>query len=267
MAVMTVRDVDVRLGGRPILSQVSLPPLQPGRLTALIGPNAAGKSTLLRALIGAIPARGTIAIDGTEVRNIDRHTRRGLLSYMPQAVPQGSSLSPYELARSYARATELALSSPDLDRRIAELFSMLGLMDDAHRPMQVLSGGKRQLVGLCLTVIHQPAILLLDEPTSALDLHWQLAAISMVRGYLDRNGATAVMALHDVNLALRFSDEIAVLKHGRLVAAGAPADIVSPDLIAEVYGVAARVETCSAGFPVLLADRPTSTATSTASPG
>jgi len=250
MAVISVKNLGVTLGGRAILNDITLPDIAPGQLLGLIGPNAAGKSTLLRAILGEARSSGTIEIDGRDIRAMNRLDRRAALSYMPQAIPQGSSLSPFELVRSFARATDLALPADRLEARIATFFSNLGLIAEAHRPMSVLSGGKRQLVGLCLTM--------LDEPTSALDLHWQLAAIGMVRGTLESGQHAAIIALHDINLALRFCDTIAVLKDGHLVGAGRPADIVSPDLIRDVYAVSARVERCSNGIPMLLADGPAS---------
>lgn len=256
MAVMKIQNLDVTISGNSILSGINIPELKPGQLMGLIGPNAAGKSTLLRAIAGDIDSAGEITVGGSNLRSMDRLVRREHLSYMPQTLPQGSSLTPYELVRSFARATGQWVANETLNDRIGEIFSSLGLINDAHRPMTVLSGGKRQLVGVCLAMIHQPSLLLLDEPTSALDLHWQLAAIGVVRNYISTGRRSAVMALHDVNLAIRFCDNITVLRHGKAVSSGTPSDIVTPKMISDVYGVSARVEKCSAGVPFLLADSP-----------
>lgn len=254
MAVMQVSDLGVRLSGREILKGVSLPTLQGGQVVGLVGPNASGKSTLLRTLALGRAFSGEIALDGAPVLSLSRRDRAQRLSLMPQTAPIGSTLTPFELLRSYARATRLSVSDRDLGQRMEGLLGQLGLLPDAHRRLNELSGGKRQLVGLCLAMIGEPEYLLLDEPTSALDLRWQLTALSVARDFARDRGAVCIAALHDINLALRFCDVLVVLDQGRIAAAGAPEEVMTAELLARVYGVSARLERCSQGAPVLIAD-------------
>ncbi|WP_346911623.1 ABC transporter ATP-binding protein [uncultured Roseibium sp.] len=256
MAVMKIDDLSVTLGKRPILQGISLPELTSGQFVGLLGPNASGKSTLLKTIALGLRYEGALKVADREVSRIGRKERSLLISMMPQTPPIGSTLSPFELMRSYARATELGMNDKVLGYRMAELLNRLGLTPDAHRPLMELSGGKRQLVGLCLAMIREPAFLLLDEPTSALDLRWQLTALDVARDYTRSHNAVGIVALHDINLALRYCDTLAVLKNGRTAACGRPSDVVTPELLSDVYGVEARMETCSAGHPVLIADRP-----------
>ncbi len=254
MAVISVRDLSVRIGRRRILDRITLEDITPGSFVGLIGPNASGKSTFLRTLAIGRAHDGDVLLDGADVRALPARTRTSRISLMPQTPPQGSSLSPYELMHSYARAMQLDLAASALEQRMSVLLDALGLSAEAHRPLQELSGGKRQLVGLCLAMIREPSLLLLDEPTSALDLRWQLAAIRLAKEYVTASGACAIVAVHDINLALRFCDRLIVLRDGQLAASGVPGEVVTPDLIADVFNVSARLEHCSAGFPMLVSD-------------
>lgn len=258
MALTSIADLSVRLGGRQILTKIDLPDFLPGQFVGLIGPNASGKSTLLRTIALAAGFDGEIRVSGQRVDEMRRRDRSRLISMMPQSPPSGSTLSPFELLRSYARAMDLGLADEALEDRMAELLSALGLLREAHRPLMELSGGKRQLVGLCLAMIRNPTLLLLDEPTSALDLHWQLTALQVAREYATSRQAVCIAALHDINLALRFCDVLVVLKHGAVAACGRPGEVLTPQLVAHVYGVRARMEACSHGLPVLISDAPLS---------
>lgn len=254
MVLTRFEAISASMGRRQILVDIDLPKLSAGQLLGLIGPNAAGKSTLLKTLNQEVRSTGALFVEDLDLRTMSASQRRSAIAYMPQTVPQGSALTPYELVKSFAKATGLHLSSEELDGKIELSFIDLGLLEDAHRPMQTLSGGKRQLVGLCLAMIHDPTVLLLDEPTSGLDLHWQIAAIDMVRSYLRSGKRACIIALHDINLALRFCDVLAVLKDGRLVASGKPHDVIQPDLVERVYAVSARVEQCSQKSSFVLVD-------------
>ena len=110
------------------------------------------------------------------------------------------------------------------------------------------------MIGLAQVLVRAPRLLLLDEPTSALDLRWQLQVLQAVRALVDEDRTLALIAVHDLNLALRFCDRIAVLGQGRVLAAGRPADVLTPALLRAAYGVRARIEHCSLGHPLVLAD-------------
>jgi len=124
---------------------------------------------------------------------------------------------------------------------VAEVLTLLGLGKFCNRDFNELSGGERQKVLIARALAQEPEVLLLDEPTSNLDLRHQLEVLGLVRGVVEERGITAVICIHDLNLAARFCDRLAVLHHGRIHAAGLPGEVLTPGLIREVYGVEAEV--------------------------
>jgi len=234
-------------GRRRVLFDVSLPPLQAGDVLGLLGPNASGKSTLMRCLSGEMAAEGHIALDGAARRDIARQDWHGQVASVPQAPPAPSALRPVELMWSTARALALPLSDRELKERIEATFATLDLNDLALAPLQTLSGGKRQLVGLALALIRKPRLLLLDEPTSALDLRWRFLVLDLVREQVAARGGIVVAALHDLDLALRYCNRIALLDQGRVVAAGVPDAVLTRDTLAQVYRVEAEVRSAPGG--------------------
>lgn len=256
MSRLSVANISAGYGRSRILHDVSLPKVGGGELLGLLGPNASGKSSLIRCISGELPSTGEIALDGMAraARSGAEWTR--LVATMPQTPPAPTALLPAELMWSTARALALAMSDAALAARIEELFADLGLASDALRPLAVLSGGKRQLVGLALALIRDPAVLLLDEPTSALDLRWRLIVLDLVRAHVRDTGGVAVVALHDLDLAARYCDRIALLKQGRVAAAGATPEVLTEAMLAEVYGVEARVRKGADGRPDIKVLRP-----------
>lgn len=252
---LTVAGLAARYGRRPVLHDIALPDLADGELLGVLGPNASGKSTLMRRLVGQMAGPGRIALDGRSPSEHGGDAWRRLVAAAPQTPPAPSALLPTELMWSTVRALGLAIPDAELAGRIEAVFAELGLADGALAPLNTLSGGKRQLVGLALALIRDPALLLLDEPTSALDLHWRLAVMDLVRARLAARGGVAVAALHDLDLAARYCDRVAVLHEGRVLAAGRPADVLTPVLLAQVYRVEAAVDRDAHGRPVIRALR------------
>ena len=239
---------------RSVLEGLDLEPVAPGTLVALVGPNAVGKSTLLKAIAGLSPVRGQVLLDGTDLATLSPRERLRRVGYLPQALPQATSLVAYEAMLSALRASRADLSRERAEAAIARVFAMLGLDALALRPLNELSGGQRQMIGLAQVLVRAPRLLLLDEPTSALDLRWQLQVLQTVRDQVGEAGTLAMIAVHDLNLALRFCDRIVVLGQGRVLAAGLPAEVLTPGLLRAAYGVRARIEHCSLGHPLVLAD-------------
>jgi iron complex transport system ATP-binding protein len=239
---------------RRVIEGFGLPPVPPGTLLGLIGPNAAGKSTLLRGIAGLGATTGTIALDGTDLPRLSPARRAALVGYLPQSLPSPSPLVAYEAVLSACRAVRGDLSPREAEAAIARAFEGLGITHLALRRMSELSGGQRQMVGLAQVMVREPRLLLLDEPTSALDLRWQLLVVEAVRQAVRASGAIGIVAIHDINLAIRACDQVAVLSQGRLLAAGVPAEVVTPAVLAEAFGVSSRVEACSQGVPVVLVD-------------
>lgn len=241
MIELSVKDISVHYGKNCALNNVSLPTLRAGDVLGLLGPNAAGKSTLMRAVTGAQNHKGTVQLNGKnrqQHKQTDWHNR---VAFMPQTPPQGSALKPIELMWSAARSLGISLSDKQLAGHIESIFDELELNDFAVKPLDALSGGKRQLVGLALCMLRQPQVLLLDEPTSALDLYWRMVVLDLVAEHVRSTGAIAIAALHDIDLAVRYCSQIAIIDHGKLVAAGAPAEVITRENLAKIYHIDADI--------------------------
>ncbi|MDR5651065.1 ABC transporter ATP-binding protein [Ruixingdingia sedimenti] len=242
--------LSVRRNGAAVIAALDLPPIPAGELTVLAGPNAAGKSTLLLALAQMIPATGRVTLEGADLARMGRADRARLIGMMPQQIGGAGGLSVLDslLAALHAGGglAGRALPGPEASRHALETLARFGIAGLAPRPLSALSGGQRQLVGLAQAIVRDPRLLLLDEPTSALDLARQFQLLNEVRA-LAREGRIVIAVLHDLTLAAHWADRILLLSDGRLAAAGTPDDVLTPETLARVYGIDARVERCSRG--------------------
>lgn len=235
------RGVTFSYGNRKILDQVDIGPLAPGSVTALVGPNGTGKSTLLRCLAGLESCTGEVAMDSA--------------LYLPQDPPPLSSLTVYEsvlLARqqSFAGFAGLRISSK-VRADVEETLDQLGLSVLASRMMSQLSGGQRQLVSFAQAVVRRPEVLLLDEPTSALDLRNQLMLLEQVQKYARQLPCAVVMTLHDLAQAARFCSQVLVMSKGRIYSQGKPEEVITEQMLREVYQVQGSVlSTADGGLAV-----------------
>jgi len=256
MAQLLIEGLSVGYGGRRIIEKLTLPAISGGSVTALIGPNAAGKTTLLRGLAGLIPVRGSVRLDDIELTSltIARHARR--VTYMPQTLPQRVALTVFEATLSALMSSGNAtLSTAEAHERALNVLTRLGIADLAMRGLDELSGGQRQLASLAQSIVREPTVLLLDEPTSALDIHHQLRVMQLVEELARERGLIVLIVLHDIAQATRYSRRIIVLQQGAIAADGTPEEAVTPDMLARVYQVEARVERCSRGFVQVMVDR------------
>ena len=255
MTALHVESLSAGYGARRVIETLSLPPFQGGAISALIGPNAAGKTTLLRALAGLLPARGTIRLDSTDLLAAGRAHHAAHIAYMPQTLPQGVALTVFEAALSAIKAApsgEVPIADPRA--LVMDTLDLLGIAPLAFHTLDRLSGGQRQLASLAQAIVRRPSVLLLDEPTSALDLNYQFRVMDLVRRIVQERGIVAVVVLHDIAMACRWCQRVVMLKDGRIAADGAPGDAVTPDILAQVYGVRARVESCSQGAAQVMVD-------------
>ena len=250
MKGLKITDVSVRYGARQVIDGLSLPALSPGEVTVLAGPNAAGKSTLLRAIAQLAAYHGQITLDGTDLRGMAATARAARLGFMPQNLPTGASLVVLETVITALRANG---ETPGADRRAMAVLERLGIAALAMEPLDQLYGGQRQMVSLAQAIVRDPEVLLLDEPTSALDLARQTRLMVEVRR-LASEGRIVVAVLHDLAQAAQWADRILVLNQGYLHSAGRPEEVLTPAMLAEVYGVKARVERCSRGRLMVLID-------------
>ena len=246
MVTLTLDGLSARYGRRRILSEVTTPPLAGGQVVAVLGPNAAGKSTLFRRIFGLLDGGGTVRLEGA--------TSERPVAYMPQDTGANAVLTVYEsvlLARMQGR--RLNVQSEDL-AEVDRALEALGIAALGERDIGDLSGGQRQMVSAAQALVQNPEVLLLDEPTSALDLHRQIQLLSILRRLAKERGMLVIAALHDLGHALRFTDQALVLRHGELIACGPTEEVVTPELLHRVYRVTARIERCSRGRPQLIVE-------------
>ncbi|KKB76473.1 hypothetical protein VW35_16865 [Devosia soli] len=242
MTGLEVRGLTISLGGPPIVDRVDLTAPR-GKITGLVGPNGAGKSTLIGTVVGLNrPVEGTVHFSGDDLLGLDRRARARLCAYVEQAATTEERLTVAEVvALGRIPFAPAWASGPDPadEKSCMEALSRLGMSAFAGRQFATLSGGEQQRVHMARALAQQPQLLLLDEPTSSLDIRGQLQVFALLRS-LATEDCTVLMALHDLNLALTRCDWLVVMNHGRVVAEGAPMEVLTERLIADVYGVEAR---------------------------
>lgn len=258
---LQVRQMSTRHGHRQVLAGLDLPALQPGTVTALIGPNAAGKSTLLRGLAGLHPAQAQIVLDGVDLSQLPREERARHMAYLPQSLPAPVQLGVFESVLSaalaglsaHARGWPVRRVSPQVLATVTRTLAQLELSALADTPVAHLSGGQRQLVALAQALVRGPRVLLLDEPTSALDLYHQWRVLDTVQRQTRECSLITLVVLHDINAALTCADQVWVLHGGQLAAAGDPRSVIDDALLARVYRVRGSVQSLD-GQPVVRID-------------
>jgi iron complex transport system ATP-binding protein len=172
--------------------------------------------------------------------------------YLPQTLPAGVHLHVLEsiIVARHAAGGERS----DSEAEVMSLLRQLGIAHLALSYLDQLSGGQKQLVGLAQSLIRQPSLLLLDEPLSALDLNYQFHVMDLVRQETRRRNIITLVVVHDINIALRHADHVLMLKEGQLLADGAPSQVITPEILASVYGVRGRIEPCSQGIMQVIID-------------
>ena len=231
--------VNWSIDGKPILRDVSLA-VESGSITGLIGPNGSGKSTLLRCIYRAQkPDSGSITLDGHDLIRMDSRESARRIAVVLQEYPSDFQFTVGEIV-SMGRNPHKGMFDRDTpaDRGIIrDALARVGLAGFSHRNFNTLSGGEKQRVIIARTLAQQPNFLVLDEPTNHLDIRYQLETMELVRDL----GLTTLAALHDLNIAADYCDFIHVIDGGRIVASGRPAEVLHPDIIADVFGVGSSV--------------------------
>jgi iron complex transport system ATP-binding protein len=252
-------DLTVRYREMTALAHVSIEARR-GEVVALTGPNGSGKTTFVRAVLGLVPVGGgSVEIEGVPVRSMKLDERARALAWMPQEEALGDNVPILEYVQ-YGRYAHHARFAPErpADREAARrILAELGFGDRASAGVHELSGGERQRLRLGRVLAQDAPVLLLDEPTSHLDMGYQLELLDRVRRLVRAEGKTVLAAIHDLNLAARFADRIVVLHHGRTVAEGPPAVVLSPSLLRDVWGVVADLRRdARTGLPYLIPSLP-----------
>jgi ABC-type cobalamin/Fe3+-siderophores transport system ATPase subunit len=215
-----------------------------GQVSVIIGPNACGKSTLLRALGRLLPpSSGRVLLDGRDIRTYRSREvarRLGLLPQSPLA-PPGICVADLVARGRFPHQTLLRQWSDEDEQAVLQAMRQTGVDALAEQAVDALSGGQRQRVWLAMAIAQHTPLLLLDEPTTYLDIAHQYELLELCRRLNREAGRTLVMVLHDLNQAARYADHIIAMKEGRIVATGTPQQVITPQLIASVFGIDARV--------------------------
>ncbi|WP_432511461.1 ABC transporter ATP-binding protein [Kineococcus sp. SYSU DK001] len=226
-----------------------------GRITALIGPNGCGKSTLLGTLARLLPARaGAVLLDGADIHSLRTREVARRLGLLPQApvAPEGITVAELVRRGRHPHRGAFGARTAEDDRVVAEALLRTRMAEFAGRGVDTLSGGQRQRAWIAMALAQQTPLLLLDEPTSYLDVAHQVEVMDLLVD-LNAAGTTVVVVLHDLNQAARYAHDVVALRAGRVVAAGPPAEVVTAEVVADVFGLRARVvPDPDTGTPVVL---------------
>ncbi|MGW7452741.1 ABC transporter ATP-binding protein [Streptomyces sp. NPDC054787] len=236
---LAVQAVRYEIDGHTLLHGVDLT-ARPGETVGVVGPNGSGKTTLLRCVYGILrPTAGRILLDGADAAALTVKDRARRVAVVPQDASGTLGLTVREvvaMGRSPHKRFWMQ-DGPDDVRRVAAALETVGALPFAERRFDELSGGERQRALVARALVQDPGLLALDEPTNHLDIRYQLEILGLVRAL----PATSLLVLHDLNLAASFCDRLYVLKGGRVAASGPPREVLTEDLLAEVYGVRTRI--------------------------
>jgi iron complex transport system ATP-binding protein len=256
MVMVGIKGLSVRLGRRQVLEGVTAT-LAPGNLVGIIGPNGAGKSTLVRAMLGLTAhSAGSVTIDGQDMAALPPREMARRIAYLPQGQVLHWPLSVERLV-ALGRLPHLAPLSRIGEEDRAIVSAAMERADVAHlrhRNAIELSGGERARVLLARALAVGAAGLIADEPLASLDPGHQIDVMTLLKREA-RDGRLVVAVLHDLTMAARYCDRLILIDRGRLIADGTPAHVLTPQLLADVYGIVARVETDGASSTVIPLDR------------
>ena len=248
MVTLQLENLGARYGQRTVITGVTTTTFFGGQVVAVVGPNAAGKSTLFKRMAGLIEGPGQVVL-------LDWKKGLAGMSYMPQGLNASARLTVYEsvlLARK--QLTPGWVVHDEELKLVDEILAALGITELSFRNLGELSGGQQQLVSIAQTLVREPEILLMDEPTSALDMHRQVQVLNFMRALARKRQVIVFIAIHDLNQALRFADQVLIIADGTTQGSGPSNEVITESMLREVYKVEARIERCSRGQHHILID-------------
>lgn len=242
-AVLKIEGLTAGYGAGAVIERMDLA-LPRGKITAMIGANACGKSTLLRAMSRLLrPEAGRVLLDGAPIHAMPPRTLARRLGLLPQSpiAPEGITVLDLVSRGRHPHQGLFGRWTAADEAAVGEALEMTGTADLAERLVEDLSGGQRQRVWIAMALAQQTDVLLLDEPTTFLDINHQVEVLDLLTDLNRARGTTVVMVLHDLNLAARYADMLVAMAGGRITSAGAPDEILTEAMLAEVFGLEARI--------------------------
>lgn len=242
-AALLARGLSVGYDGHQVIENLDVA-IPAGKITTIIGPNGSGKSTLLKALAGIIPhTSGEVRIQGTALQQLSAKKTAQTIAFLPQqpSAPEGMLGADLVALGRHPHRSWLRQFSAEDQRIVHKVMEQTQTTEFADRPVNECSGGQQQRLWIAMALAQSTPIVLLDEPTTYLDLAHSVSVLKLVRQLHADEGTTVCMVLHDITLALRVSDHLIVVDDGAVVAAGAPADIMTEELLRDVFDLDAHL--------------------------
>lgn len=240
---LQVEGVTLGYGDHVVVDALDLP-VPPGQITAIVGPNACGKSTLLRAMSRLLaPRSGRVVLDGKDLHRIPTREVARTLGLLPQSpvAPEGIVVGDLVSRGRNPHQRMLARWTAEDEAAVARALELTDTAELVDRSVDELSGGQRQRVWIAMALAQETDLLLLDEPTTFLDVSHQVEVLDLLTDLNRSRGTTIVMVLHDLNLAARYADHLVAVRSGRLHASGRPEDVLSAETVQEVFGMRCQV--------------------------
>jgi len=259
MIIIRLENVSLGYDGFPVLEEIELS-ARAGEIVGLIGPNASGKSTLIKAISGLLkPFTGQVFIDGRDIKNISNEEMARLIAVVPQHPNLPPVFTAFEMALM-GRTPHLGLLRYESSRDFEIVWKAMELTKTQHlaeRKVGELSGGERQRVVISRALVQQPKVMLLDEPTAHLDLNYQIEILNLMMELSQEQGLTLILALHDLNLAAQYCERLLLLNGGGVFVEGSPQEVITPENIRRVYGAEVLIQPHPLnGLPVVIGPVP-----------
>ena len=261
-APLAARNLDLAYDQRHVIADLDVE-IAPGKFTVIVGPNACGKSTLLRALARLMtPTKGTVLLDGGNIAKLKTKQIAKRLGLLPQTSIAPDGITVAELVARGRHPHQSFLKQWTEQDEVAVLTALRATNTEelSSRQVDELSGGQRQRVWVAMVLAQETPLMLLDEPTTFLDLAFQIDLLDLFAQLNHEHGHTLVAVLHDLNQACRYADEIIAMKNGAIVAQGAPAQIITTELVHQVFGIECTViDDPVTGAPMIVPGKPKKT--------
>lgn len=238
---LQVKDITFAYGKQNVLNGITFS-VPKGSFLTILGPNGSGKSTLIKNIAGILSGNeDNILLDGKKLSSIDKRLRAREIAYSGQYFSQGLPLTVFDIVMLGRRPYQRFFSSKSEKDFIWSILEKFDISDLAHKIISELSGGQQQKVHIAGAIAQEADLILLDEPTSNLDIFHQIELMTILRDYISEKGVTLIAAVHDLNLACRFSDSLLLLKNGKIETEGPPHEVINAKNMGTLYNVETEI--------------------------